>query len=289
MGIPEENELRELFYNKALLHGLSKNSCYGYYLSCRKMWNRFNKHPQKVTNDELENYFIEYLKGNPAKNSLRVTSAAFKFLFEVVLGEKREIIGKVKGGKSRRLPRVMSMEEVTLLLDYIEAYHYKVMITLAFNCGLRVSEVINVRTSDINKYKMSLFVLGKGNKDRYVPIPENAYLMLHKYWDAVRPLQPYMFVNPRTQKPYTRESAEAVFRKAQIALKLNSEYTFHTLRHSYATCLVEDGIDIRMLQIYLGHSSIRTTMKYIHMGVKSSAKATLILNNCFQSFSYPRA
>ena len=88
MSIPEENELRELFYNEALLHGLSESGCYNYFLACRKMWNKLEKHPRKITNDELKDYFIGYLKSNPAKNSVQVTKSAFKFLYHCVLNEE---------------------------------------------------------------------------------------------------------------------------------------------------------------------------------------------------------
>ncbi len=288
MSIQEENELRELIYNEALLRGLSESCRYNYFLSCRKMWNELDKHPREINNDELQNYLIEYLKGGPAKSSVQAKKAALNFLYHKVLNEERSVIKKIKGGKSTRLPQVMSMEEVQIILTGIEAYHYKVMVCLAYNCGLRVSEVINVRVTDINKFKMTLFIKnGKGRKDRYVPIPADAYWMLREYWAIRRPLKPYMFVNPRTQKPYCRESAEKVFRKSRDNAGLNGEYVFHTLRHSYATGLVEEGIDIRMLQLYLGHSSLKTTLKYIHMGIKSSERAQKVLNQCFEHFQYP--
>ncbi|NQZ56237.1 MAG: tyrosine-type recombinase/integrase [Lentisphaeraceae bacterium] len=288
MSISEENELRDLFFNEAPIYGLSESTCYNYFLNCRKMWNAFNKHPREITNDELKNYFIEYIKTKPAKNSLHVTKAALNFMYRSLLGQERPIIDEVRGGRSRRLPRAMSMEEVEVMLSFTKKYHYKVMTCLAFSCGLRVSEAVSVRTIDINRFKMTLFIQGgKGNKDRYVPLPLKTYYMLRRYWDERRPPKPYIFVNPQTQKPYCRESLEDAFRLSRDEAKLNSQYTFHTLRHGYATCLIEAGIDIRMLQIFLGHCSLKTTLKYVHMTTKSANLARQILNDCFEQFNYP--
>ncbi|MCH2206136.1 MAG: tyrosine-type recombinase/integrase [Lentisphaerales bacterium] len=134
---------------------------------------------------------------------------------------------------------------------------------------------------------MTLFIPNsKGRKDRYVPLPLRAYLLLRDYWRIKRPSSLYIFVNAKTSQPYCRESLEKSFSVARDKCALNKCYTFHTLRHSYATCLMEAGIDIRMLQVYLGHSSLKITMMYIHMSNRATTEAQKTVERLFSEFNY---
>ena len=286
MSIPEEQALREQIFNEASLRGFKKGTSYSYFLYCRQMWNCVGKEPREINNEELHEYLVNYLKSEPAKGTIRVVKSALNFLYHIVLKDDREVLKELKGGKERRLPRYMSMHEVEILLLHVKKIHYQTMISLAFNCGMRVSEVAKLKVEHVDKFKMQIFVKsGKRSKDRYIPMPEKTYLMLRHYWAMRRPIRPYVFINPGTQDIYTYESIERAFRQARDAAKLNSEYTFHTLRHSYATSLIDAGIDIRMLQIYMGHKSLKTTMLYLHMTENLSHRSREIVNDLFGQFN----
>ncbi|NRA88717.1 MAG: tyrosine-type recombinase/integrase [Rhizobiales bacterium] len=287
MNTEEEQCLRERMYNEASLEGLSEITSYDYFLSCRKVWNEIGSSPEHINDANLKAYFISFLKSNPSRNTLSMRRSSLKFLYEKVLHLERPILNSLRGGRERKLPHYMSMSEVESLISAMPLYHHRTMAKLAFSCGLRVSEVINVQIFDICKFKMLLFIPhGKGKKDRYVPLPLAAYQMLRQYWSKKRPAKPYIFVNPQTNKPYTRESSERAFTQARISQKLNKNYSYHTLRHSYATCLLDAGINIRVLQVYLGHSNLNTTMMYAHLSSKATLLAQQKVDQLFANFTY---
>lgn len=287
MNTQDEIELHSQIYENCALQGFSEVTSYNYFLSCRVVFNKIGKRPCLVTDDDLLHYFNDYLKTSPAPQTIGSRRASLSFFYKWALHRRPEVLKDLKIPKQRRLPAFMVMEEVEVLLKNIRYDRYRVMIRLAFSCGLRVSEVTQIKISDINKYKLTLFVeAGKGRKDRYVPLPENAYQMLREYWAQRRPPKPYIFVNPRTKRPYTSKSLQWAFREARNAAGLSKSYSFHTLRHSYATCLLDAGLDIRILQRYLGHSHLNTTMLYLHMSPMAQMNARQIISGFFESFSY---
>jgi integrase/recombinase XerD len=287
MKTQDEEELRKLIYTHSMLKGFSEVTSYNYFLSCRAVLNHIGKSAPLVSDVDLKTYFCDYLQTQPAPKTIGARRAALRFLYNQVLHIKHVFLEGLQVPKQQRLPACMSMEEVELLLRSVRLYHYRVIINLAFSCGLRVSEVVRVKISDINKYKKTLFVeAGKGRKDRYIPLPQKAYQMLRSYWALTRPVKPYIFVNPRTQRHYSTGGVQLAFREARNTKELNQAYTFHTLRHSYATCLLDAGLDIRILQMYMGHSHLKTTMLYLHITPLARANAEGILSKLFESFSY---
>jgi len=160
------------------------------------------------------------------------------------------------------LPVILSGSELLRLLEGIDSVKYRAIVMTTYGCGLRISEVCSVKTEDIDSQRMVIRVDGKGGRERYVQLPERVLFLLRKYWVAERPKKPWLFPG---EQPGCCVSAAAVrYHLAASAKKaeLTKRVTPHALRHSFATHLLELGTDVRVIQMLLGHRSIRTTVRY---------------------------
>jgi len=179
--------------------------------------------------------------------------------------------------KTKRLsapPTVLSMDEVRLILNTANTPQIKTFLTTVYSCGLRLAEALNLTVDDVDKSRMMLRVRkGKGSKDREVPLPESTYLLLREYWKSHRNPR-WIFPalgrrgdgGPTALVPMAQGSVQGALRKIIKQLpQIRKQATIHTLRHSYATHLLEAGINIRLVQQVLGHSSLVTTMIYLHV------------------------
>jgi site-specific recombinase XerD len=161
---------------------------------------------------------------------------------------------------------VLSGSEVRKLLDCVATIHARAVCTLLYATGLRVTEACNLLPSDIDSGRGLLRVRqGKGRKDREVPAGETLLEVLREYWRVVRPAGPYLFPGEVAGKPITRETIHYALRKAAKAAKITKHVSPHTLRHCFATHLLEMGTDLRIIQVLLGHARIETTMRYLHV------------------------
>jgi len=169
---------------------------------------------------------------------------------------------------------VLSIDEVRLILKMARKPQVKAFLTTVYSCGLRLSEALNLRVTDIDSERMTLRVRdGKGAKERYVPLPESTYLLLREYWKTHRnkrlvfpALGRRHDQGPTAEKPMAISSVQGALRRILKQLpKIRKHATIHTLRHSYATHLIEAGVNLRIVQQYLGHASLVNTMIYLHV------------------------
>lgn len=175
--------------------------------------------------------------------------------------------------KARALPVVLSLEEVKHLLNETRNVKHRAMLSVIYSCGLRMGELLDLKISNIDSNRMTIHIQnGKGKKDRVVPLPKNVLTLLRVYYKRYRP-KVYLF-NGDTSLQYSRSSLQNVFRQAIARTKITKKCTLHTLRHSYATHLLENGVNLRYIQEILGHSSPNTTMIYTHVSSTSSRKIT---------------
>jgi site-specific recombinase XerD len=189
----------------------------------------------------------------------------------------------IRPPKEHKLPVVLSVEEVQQLLGYLRLPHYLVCLSTIYACGLRVSEGVKLQIAQIDGARMLLHVRqGKGAKDRNVPLSPHTLEMLRKYWATHRhPVWLFPTQDPRgndspatADTPMTVRSVQRALRAALKESGLQKHATVHTLRHSWATHLLEAGVDLRIIQAYLGHSSPTTTAIYTHLTHKAGALAT---------------
>ena len=199
---------------------------------------------------------------------------ALRFLFAVTLRKPDIVIRLPFIREPRRLPVVLSPEEVARLLDAASGLKYKAALSVAYGAGLRASEIISLKIGDIDSARMVLRVeQGKGRKDRYVMLTEHLLGLLRAWWKLARP-QGWLFpgqnrVNPLT----TRQLNRACHAAAQMA-EIDKRVSLHTLRHSFATHLLEQKVDIRVIQVLLGHKKLDTTALYTHVAIKALGEVT---------------
>ena len=268
------NELIQRMTENMQLFGLSQRTQETYSYRVKKLMEYFNKPPEIISDDEIREYFL-YLQ-NTKKYSRATTTIALcgiKFFYEKTLNKKFEVFNIIRPKRGGKLPVVLSREEVRLILKNIHVLRHRVCLTLIYSCGLRLKEGVGLRVNQIDSKRMLIHIReAKGNHDRYVPLPQSTLQLLRLHYKTHK--NPVLiFPAPgrggnsesTSTKPLPDSSIQTVFKKSLKELGINKDASVHTLRHSYATHLLEDGTDIRIIQEYLGHSSIRTTMIYTQL------------------------
>jgi integrase len=191
-------------------------------------------------------------------------ASALRFFYRHVLDRPDFVPFVVYGKKPRTLPVVLSPADVRRLLAAVPPGRNRLQLRIAYGCGLRVSELTHLRVADIDSARHTLWVRhGKGNKDRGVPLPDELLDELRTYWRIRRPAE-WLFAGP-TGRPLHVATLQRAFQKARRAAGLRQAATCHTLRHCYATHLLEAGTDLPTLQRLLGHGHLSTTLRYLHL------------------------
>ena len=190
--------------------------------------------------------------------------SAVRILQHDVLGKSWESIRIKRPRMDKKLPVVLSKEEVKLMIETTRNIKHRTLLAVTYSAGLRISELISLRPSDIDSDRKQIRVLGKGNKYRYTLLSENTLAMLRTYWRAYRPVR-YLFEGQKKGQPFSRTSINKVFKQTCNRAGIKKQATVHSLRHSFATHLLESGVNLKIIQGLLGHSSLRTTSIYLHV------------------------
>jgi len=221
--------------------------------------------PEKLTDThvaEFQTYLVKEKKVSTSSQNQYIN--AIKFYFEKVLGREKGYYHIERPIKEFKLPKVLTEKEVAAILNSVHNLKHKAMLLLVYSSGLRAGELINLRISDIDGEQMRLFVRGgKGKKDRVTILSQKALVVLREYFKKYRP-KAYLFEG-QNGGAYTTTSLRKVFERAVLNSKIKKRMTLHTLRHSFATHLLEQGVDIRYIQVLLGHNSSKTTEVYTHI------------------------
>jgi len=245
------------------------------YLRCARAFvAHYMRPPSELGEREIRGFLLYLLvvrKVSPATE--KVYLAAIRFLYTHTLGRPEEVVRIPWPRVRRSLPVVLSGTEVTRVLAAVESVKHRAIVTAAYGAGLRIGEACALCVEDIDSRRMVIHVRdGKRGRDRYVMLPQRLLDLLRTYWRAARPPAPYLFPG---QKPGTTISAEAVreaLHRATRVAGLRKRVTPHTLRHGFATHLLESGTDLRTIQELLGHGSIRTTARYTHISTRHIAR-----------------
>lgn len=240
-----------------------------------------NKKPAEITNSDLENFHKDYIiKNNYSASFQSLVINAVKLYFSNRLKRKLEPIEIERPKNPRLLPHVLSKEEVKAILLAHQNIKHRAMLSLIYACGLRRSELLNLKPHDtstslsagIDSNRGMLRVnQGKGKKDRMVPISEKILELLREYYRYEKP-SVYLFEGQMRGEKYSEGSLQKVLKSALVKAKIKMPVTLHWLRHSYATHLLESGTDLRYIQELLGHNSSKTTEIYTHVSQKSLQK-----------------
>ena len=273
--------LRQKMIEDMQLRGLGERTQQSYVAAVRKLAEYYGKSPAALGEGELRAYLLDLKNEKKAAASTCMqVLCALKFLYQQTLKRPWPILDFVKPERARTLPVVMSRAEVQRVLGCVRQPVYRVCLSTIYSCGLRLKEGLQLQVRDIDSSRMVLAVRrGKGGKDRYVPLPERTLAQLRWYWSQhhhPRWLFPGQGFGPK--KVMNPSSVQRAFSAALQASGISKAASVHTLRHSYATHLVEAGVDIRLIQQYLGHDSLTTTYIYLHLSPQMQGEATATIN-----------
>ena len=229
------------------------------------------KHPETLKKEEIMRFLLKSIEDRRWSESAQNQAVnAIKFYFEKVLGQERTFY-ELRPRKSQKLPGVFSEQEIIALFKAVENLKHRTILMLIYSAGLRIGESVKLRKADINLERKSIFIkAGKGKKDRYSVLSDKVVLLLQEYVEAYKP--DYWLFEGQDGGQYSTRSIQQVFRRAVSKASINPYATVHTLRHSFATHLLERGIDLRYIQSLLGHSSSETTEIYTHITQKAQEK-----------------
>lgn len=238
------------------------------YLRCvRHFAKHFMRSPDQMGHGEVRQFLLHLVQDRNASTHTQAQYvSALKFFYNVTV-KKPEVVKDIPYPKqSRRLPDILSPEEVMRVFKTVRSIKYKAIIATAYAAGLRISEVCTLRITDIDSQRMRIHIRsGKGDKDRYVILAESLLTLLRQYFSTVQPKGEFLFPGRAPGSHISTSTVTLVLRKIIQQTGLSKKVTMHTFRHCFATHLLEGGADIRVLQALLGHSSITTTLRYTHI------------------------
>lgn len=236
------------------------------YVACIRAFAQFHgRSPEKMNQTHVRLWADHLQTQKLSPQRLAQHFAALKFLYRRTLGHPELVSFLLTPKMPKRLPVVLSSEEVVKLLEALESRKYRVFFTTVYGAGLRISEACELQTNDIDAARGVIHVCrGKGDKERLVMLSPQLLDILRAYWKLERPPAPYLFTT-RTGRPLNAEVAREALHDAAVQAGIEKRVTPHVLRHSFATHLLESGTPLRVIQVVLGHASVRTTTRYAHV------------------------
>jgi integrase/recombinase XerD len=250
------------------LKNYSQNTVQAYLRCCRNLAKHYLRSPAELAEKEIRAFLLYLIRERQISASdLRMHVAGIKFLYRITL-RTPEKVDQIPWPKSpKTLPEVLTKEEILAVLEHVRSLKHRAIITAAYAAGMRISEVCALHLrGDIDSKQMLIHIRsGKGGKDRWAMLSHRLLNLLREYWRQTRPTGPFLFPGQDPDHPISPSSVREVFKKALRESGISKPVTFHTLRHSFATHLLESGTDLRVIQALLGHVSIGTTTRYTHV------------------------
>jgi integrase/recombinase XerD len=268
-------ELRQRMIRDMKIRGLSNNTIKTYVYHVANIARYYDKSPAVLTIDEIKKYLV-HLR-DEKKNSWSARNqlvAALNFLYKTTLNDPTRLLTMPPRKKPKRLPEVLSREEVKRIINAPDNIKHRMLLKTAYAAGLRVSELVALRPEHIDSNRMLIRVeKGKGQKDRYTILSSSLLKELRIYWEKIKPGE-WLF--PSSWYGYTKDhinktSVMKIYNAAKKKVGVTRGKGIHTLRHSFATHLLEAGYDIKTIQALLGHQSIKTTLVYLHVSDRNIA------------------
>lgn len=274
------------------LNGKSERTQNAYARAVRMLIEFAGKEPDLITEEELKHYFLHRKNVDLwSPNTMRICYSGIRFFYEHVIKRDWHILGILRAQVEHRLPAILSREEVFEVLKHVRTLQNYTYFAVVYSCGLRLHEALNLQVSDIDSTRMMIHVhRGKGAKDRYVPLPDSTLKLLRRYW-ATHRHKTFIFPalgrsgkgGPTAKEPMAKSSVQGALRRAMQQAGIRKKgVSVHTLRHCYATHLLEAGVNLRVIQRNLGHNNLTTTMVYLHLTTKGNEDAKALINSVME-------
>jgi integrase/recombinase XerD len=254
------------------LHGLRSKTIDSYCRTLRRVAGHFGRCPDDLTPTELKEYFSALLE-QYSWSTIKVDLCSLQFFHRYVLDREMEWIKIIRPPRVRSLPDIPTREEVHRLINTVRKLRYRIFLLVVYSLGLRISEGLALEVADIDGSQRRVHIRdGKGGKDRYVPIPVLTLQALRRFWTSHRHPR-LLFPSPAGSRfivriasaPMDASGVQAALKAARLECGIEKRLTVHSLRHAYATHLLEQGMDLRLIQSLLGHSHSNTTARYAHI------------------------
>jgi integrase/recombinase XerD len=287
-------KLQQRMLEDLQLRGLSERTQECYIRAVRQLAKHYHKSPDLITEEEIRQYFL-WMKNvkHYSRAATTIALCGLKFFFRHTLKQDWTTLKLVRPPRELKLPVVLSQEEVRDLIGRVRLFRYRACLITIYSCGLRLREGTHLQVRDIDSARRLVQVRhGKGGQDRYVPLPLRTLELLRQFWKTHRnPVWLFPACSrgdtPRMAaaiRPFPDSSLQMVFHQAVLESGIHKPASIHTLRHSYATHLLEAGVDLRTIQEYLGHRSANTTVLYTHLTDKVQQQARESLDQLMQGF-----
>jgi integrase/recombinase XerD len=242
--------------------------------------------PEDSDMNDIRRYHLHLIDRKLSGSTINTVRSALRILFIHVLDRSWNDSYSPAPKKERSIPPVLSKEEVLAIIHALENLKHKTILQVMYATGVRVSELCSIQPCDIDSARMMLHVRrGKGHKDRFIPISETLLVSLRNYWKEYRP-QTYLFEGFKAGAPISERTIQAIFEQAKAKAGIHKKASPHTLRHCFATHLLDVGIDLFLIKTYMGHTGIGTTSRYLH--VSNRGKAIHDLLNAVHTEAVPR-
>ena len=285
--------LRQRMIEDMAARKLNPHTQRGYVYSCKRFAAWLKRSPDTATAEEVRQFQLQLIESGMSICNRNRIMTGVRFLFRVTL-RRHDLAAEIWHIREpERLPPVLSPEEVKRVLAMARSLKARAMLTLAYGCGLRAGEVVRLRAGDIDsEQKIIRIVQSKGRKDRHVMLPAEVLKLLRQWWkvrptasnNSVAPEQRWLFPGRGQHRPMTTRQFGRLFKEAAKAAGLRKTVSLHSLRHSFATHLLERGKDIRVIQALLGHSKPETTARYSRVAIGLIAK----IESPLEGLSAPR-
>jgi site-specific recombinase XerD len=258
----EISPLRRRMIEDMTVRNLSPSTQQSYIYAVAKFSRHFGRSPDRLGVEDVRAYQLHLIAQRRSWSHMNQIVCALRFFYGVTLGRSEAHERIVAAREPQRLPVVLSSEEIVRFLEAVPGLRNRVALTTAYGAGLRVGEVVRLRTAAIDSSRMLIRIeQGKGGKDRYVMLSPQLLQILRTYWRLARPGQ-WLFPGHDPAEPVSVATLQEACRQAARRADLSKPVTVHTLRHSFATHLLEAGTDIRIIQVLLGHARLSTTARY---------------------------
>jgi len=250
------------------LRGYSPQTQKHYLSHLRLLEGYLSKPLNQVSPEEIKDFLHYRIKNAVSYSSINISCNAFKVLFNSILKRNWSDDVIVRPKKRKKLPYILSKDEILSIFEHIPNIKHRTILLTAYSAGLRISEVLNLAVSDIDSNNMLIKVRGgKGGKDRFTILGIENLNMLRHYWKLYKP-EDLLFPGKIPGKPIAARNIQKVFKSAKDNAGINKPVSVHSLRHSFATHLLENNTDLRTIQVLMGHANINTTCIYLHLSTK---------------------
>jgi site-specific recombinase XerD len=263
--VPTMTPLRQRLIEDMQLRNLSPDTIKGYVRYVAQFAKYFRRSPEQLTSEHARQYQLHLLEKKVSWSTFNQSVCALRFFYGTTLGRQDYVQRLPFGKKPKRVPVVLSREEVLKFLQCILSRKQRMLLTTMYATGMRVGEAVQLGVADIDSRRMTILVArGKGNKQRLVPLSRNLLTELRLFWQTHRnPL--WLFPSRQPDKPLRIQAVEGACRRARARAGLKRRFNTHALRHTFATELLEAGVDLFSIQKILGHRSLSTTAHYTHV------------------------